>query len=122
MAREAGTLLGDLATTGLGVLVYGALFAFIGLAMKKPLFWGLIIGFGWENLVAWLPGFLKRLTILFHLHTLLPHPTAPQGLLNLLASSREQGGGHRLPRRLRGRISGPGRPDGAAHGSPRPGA
>jgi ABC-type transport system involved in multi-copper enzyme maturation permease subunit len=90
VARDAGTFLADMGVLALGVLVYGALFAFIGLAFKKPLFWGFFLGFGWENLVAWLPGFLKRLTVLFHLHTLLPHPTAPQGLLNLLASSESK--------------------------------
>jgi len=90
MARDAGTFLQDLVVLGVGVLVYGALFAFVGLAFKKPLFWGFFLGFGWENLVAWLPGFLKRLTVLFHLHTLLPHPTAPQGLLNILASSESK--------------------------------
>ncbi len=89
LGREAGTLLGDLATTALAVAAYGALFAFLGLAMKKPLFWGLIIGFGWENLVAWLPGFLKRLTLLFHLHTLLPHSAAPQGVVQQMLASSE---------------------------------
>ncbi len=89
MSREWTTLLGDLGTTALGVLAYGALFAFLGLALKKPLFWGLLIGFGWENLVAWLPGFLKRLTILFHLHTLLPHSAQPQGLVQQMLAASE---------------------------------
>lgn len=89
LSREAGSLAGDLAVTGLAVLSYGALFAFVGLALKKPLFWGLLIGFGWENLVAWLPGFLKRLTLLFHLHTLLPHSAQPQGIVQQMLSSSE---------------------------------
>ncbi len=88
-AGELGTLGGDLVTVGLGVVVYGALFSFLGMALKKPLFWGLLIGFGWENLVAWLPGFLKRLTLLFHLHTLLPHASGPQGLLQQILASSE---------------------------------
>lgn len=89
LGREMGTLLGDLGTAGLAVLAYGALFAFIGLAVKKPLFWGLIIGFGWENLVAWLPGFLKRLTLLFHIHTLLPHSAQPQGVVQQMLAASE---------------------------------
>jgi ABC-type transport system involved in multi-copper enzyme maturation permease subunit len=88
-AGELGTLGGDLLTVGLAVAAYGALFSFLGMALKKPLFWGLLIGFGWENLVAWLPGFLKRLTLLFHLHTLLPHASGPQGLLQQLLASSE---------------------------------
>lgn len=89
LGREMGTLLGDLGTTGLAVVAYGALFSFLGLALKKPLFWGLLIGFGWENLVAWLPGFLKRLTLLFHVHTLLPHSAQPQGVVQQLLAASE---------------------------------
>ena len=89
LGREFGTLLGDLGTTALGVVAYGALFSFLGLAFKKPLFWGLVIGFGWENLVAWLPGFLKRLTLLFHLHTLLPHSAQPQGIVQQMLAASE---------------------------------
>jgi len=91
LSGEIGTLVGDLVTVALGTLVYGALFALLGLALKKPLFWGFFIGFGWENMVAWLPGFLKRFTVLFHLHTLLPHASAPEGVIqNLLASSESR--------------------------------
>jgi len=89
LSRELGALAGDLAVTGLAVLAYGALFALVGLALKKPLFWGLLIGFGWENLVAWLPGFLKRLTLLFHLHTLLPHSAQPEGVIQQMLASNE---------------------------------
>jgi len=92
MGRELGTLGGDLFTTALAAAAYGALFAFLGVALRRPLFWGLVIGFGWENLVAWLPGFLKRLTLLFHLHTLLPHTAGPQGILQqMLAASESRG-------------------------------
>lgn len=89
MGRETTTLLGDLTTSALAVLAYGALFTFLGVALKKPLFWGLFIGFGWENLVAWLPGFLKRLTLLFHVHTLLPHSAGPQGIVQQMLASTE---------------------------------
>ena len=90
IVKDFGTMLLDQATIAVGIFAYTALFSLLGLAFKKPLFWGFFLGFGWENLVAWLPGFLKRLTILFHLHTLLPHSTAPKGLLNLLASSESK--------------------------------
>lgn len=90
LASGFGAFLMDLLAVGFGMVVYGALFSLLGLAFKRPLFVGFLIGFGWENLVAWLPGFLKRLTILFHLHTLMPEPTEPKGLLNLLASTESK--------------------------------
>ena len=90
LGREAGTLLLDLGVVGLGALVYGALFAFLGLSLKRPLFAGLLIGFGWENAVAYIPGFLKRLTVLFHLHTLLPHGGGPTGIVQQMLSSSER--------------------------------
>jgi len=90
MFKGSGDFLMDLVAAGLGLLVYGALFSLMGLAFQKPLFWGFLVGFGWENMVAWLPGFLKRLTILFHLHTLMPEPTEPKGLLQFLAASESK--------------------------------
>ena len=89
--RELGTLLGDLLVTGLAVLVYGALFSLLGLVLRKPLFWAFLIGFGWENMVGRLPGFLKRFTLLFHLHSLLPNPPGPKGVLqNMMVSSESR--------------------------------
>lgn len=75
-----------LAATGvsvLGILVYGALFALLGLTFKNPYLAGFLIGFGWENLAGWLPGFFKRLTILYHLHELLPYPPLGGGAQDL---------------------------------------
>lgn len=89
LIREIPTLLADLFVLALGVLAYGALFVFLGLALKRPLFAGLLLGFGWENAVAYLPGFLKRLTLLFHLHTLLPHGGGPTGIVQQLLASTE---------------------------------
>src|SRR5918996_3402773 len=42
-------LLKDLALLALGLAVYGAVFAFIGAAFKRPLLVGLIFIFGWEQ-------------------------------------------------------------------------
>lgn len=89
LGKDLDTLLMDLLTVALGACVYTALFSLLGLALKKPLFVALILGFGWENLVAWLPGFLKRLTILFHLHTLMPHGSGPTGVVQQLLASTE---------------------------------
>lgn len=90
MAKDLGAFGMDAVAASLGLIVYGGLFSLLGLAFKKPLFWGFLIGFGWENAVAWLPGFLKRLTILFHLHTLMPRPTEPVGFLQFLAATESK--------------------------------
>ena len=50
--RNLDALVLDAVVLTLGILVYGALFSFLGVALKKPLLWGFFIGFGWENLVG----------------------------------------------------------------------
>ncbi|MDD2731427.1 MAG: ABC transporter permease [Candidatus Portnoybacteria bacterium] len=68
----------------LGVLVYGAIFSFFGVVFRNPYLVGFPIGFGWENLAGWLPGFFKRLTVIYHLHELLPYSSLTGGLQDLL--------------------------------------
>jgi ABC-2 type transport system permease protein len=63
----------DLGLLAVGLAVYGALFALIGAALKRPLLVGLIFVFGWETLAMTLPGNLKRLTVAFYLQGLVPH-------------------------------------------------
>ncbi|MFH0803289.1 MAG: ABC transporter permease [bacterium] len=74
----------------LGILVYGALFSLLGLALKNPYLAGFLIGFGWENMAGWLPGFFKRLTILYHLHELLPYPPMRGGPQDLFYQAEYQ--------------------------------
>ncbi len=71
-SHDIGNLKRDSLAAALGIAAYTSLFTLIGLVFKIPHFWGICIAFGWENLAGWLPGFLKRFTILFHLHTLCP--------------------------------------------------
>ena len=42
-------LLKDLGLIGLGLAAYGAVFAFVGAQMKRPLVVGLVFAFGWET-------------------------------------------------------------------------
>src|SRR5687768_5511854 len=69
--REIGTsfgqLLTDLGLLGLGLAVYGALFAFVGAFFKRPLVIGLVFAFGWEQVAMVLPGYMKRFTIAYYL-------------------------------------------------------
>ena len=57
----------------LGLAVYGAVFALIGAALKRPLLVGLIFVFGWESWSWRLPGNLKRFTVAYYLQGLVPH-------------------------------------------------
>jgi ABC-2 type transport system permease protein len=73
LAATFPALITDLGLLGLGLAVYGALFAFIGAWLKHPLITGLIFAFGWEQAAMALPGYLKKFTIAYYLQALVPH-------------------------------------------------
>ena len=56
-----------LAVLALGLAAYGALFAFMGASLKRPLVIGLIFAFGWEQVALLVPGYLQRFTLAYHL-------------------------------------------------------
>ena len=66
-------LLKDLGLLALGLAVYGAVFAFVGTAIRRPLLVGLLFVFGWETGVMALPGYLKRFSVAYYLQGLVPH-------------------------------------------------
>jgi ABC-type transport system involved in multi-copper enzyme maturation permease subunit len=68
----------DLGVLGLGLAAYGALFALIGAAVKRPLVAGLVFIFGWELVTLVIPGYLKRFTLAYYLQPLVPH-SMPEG-------------------------------------------
>jgi ABC-2 type transport system permease protein len=78
------SLVQDLGILGLGLAVYGALFAFVGTWLKRPLIVGLAFAFGWEQLAMALPGYLRQFTIAHYLQALVPHALPTDGALNLL--------------------------------------
>ena len=73
IARGFPDLLKDLGLLALGLAVYGAVFAFIGAQLKRPLLIGLFFIVGWEYVVLALPGYLKRFTVAYYLQALVPH-------------------------------------------------
>jgi len=79
-----GSLLVDLGLLGLGLAVYGAVFAFVGAFFKRPLIIGLLFAFGWEQAVLALPGYLKQVTIAYYLQALVPHAMPSDGVTSLL--------------------------------------
>ncbi len=79
-----GNLLVDLALLGLGLVTYGAVFAFVGAFFKRPLVIGLVFAFGWEQVAMALPGYMKRFTIAYYLQALVPHAMPSEGVVTIL--------------------------------------
>jgi ABC-type transport system involved in multi-copper enzyme maturation permease subunit len=79
-----GQLLTDLGLLGLGLAVYGAVFAFVGAFFKRPLVIGLVFAFGWEQVAMALPGYMKRFTIAYYLQALVPHAMPSEGVVSIL--------------------------------------
>lgn len=77
-------LLMDLGILSGGVLVYGALFALVGAAMKRPLAVGLGFVLGWEPVVMLVPGYLRRFTVAYYLEALVPHAMPQSGAIEFL--------------------------------------
>jgi ABC-2 type transport system permease protein len=77
-------LLKDLSLLALGLAVYGAVFAFIGSAFKRPLLVGLIFIFGWEQAALAFPGYLKKFTVAYYLQALVPHAMPNDGVISLI--------------------------------------
>ncbi|MEW6320820.1 MAG: ABC transporter permease [Acidobacteriota bacterium] len=77
-------LVTDLGLLGLGLAAYGAVFAFVGAAFKRPLVIGLVFAFGWEQVALALPGYLKQFTLAFYLQALVPHAMPQEGVVSLL--------------------------------------
>jgi ABC-type transport system involved in multi-copper enzyme maturation permease subunit len=66
-------LLKDLGLLALGLAVYGAVFAFIGARVPRPLVAGLVLIFGWEQIALLVTGYLRRFTVAYYLQSLVPH-------------------------------------------------
>ena len=77
-------LLADLAMLAIGLAAYGAVFAFVGARMKRPLVTGLVFAFGWEPAVLLFPGYLKRLTVAYYLQALVPQAMPDDSAISIL--------------------------------------
>ena len=67
-----------------GLAAYGALFAFVGTRLKRPLIIGLVFAFGWEPAVLLFPGYLKRLTVAYYLQALVKHEMPQDSAVTML--------------------------------------
>ena len=77
-------LLTDLGLLGLGLAVYGAVFAFVGAFFKRPLVIGLVFAFGWEQVAMVMPGYMRRFTIAYYVQSLVPHAMPSDGVVGIL--------------------------------------
>ena len=73
IAGNVPSLMADLGMLALGLTAYGAVFAFVGARLKRPLIIGLVFAFGWEPSVLLFPGYMKRLTVAYYLQALVTH-------------------------------------------------
>ncbi len=86
LAATFPDLVKDLALLGLGLAVYGALFAWIGAQIKHPLVIGLVFALGWEQAILVVPGYLRRFTVAYYLQGLVPHAMPQDSALSMLQS------------------------------------
>lgn len=78
------SLILDLAILFAGLAVYGAVFAFVGARLKRPLVVGLVFAFGWEQVALALPGYLRQFTVAHHLQALVPHAMPSDSTLSVI--------------------------------------
>jgi ABC-type transport system involved in multi-copper enzyme maturation permease subunit len=78
-----GPLVGYLGVTLLACLGYGAVFLVMGLFFREPILPALLI-FVWEQINPFLPAFLKKISVLFYLKSLLP-VTLDDGVFAVIA-------------------------------------
>ncbi len=52
-------------------IVLTGLFSILGVAFQRPLVWGIVYAFGWEGVVAKVPGRLQTWTLDFHIRNLI---------------------------------------------------
>jgi ABC-type Na+ efflux pump permease subunit len=76
----------DLGLLALGLAAYGAVFALVGAALKRPLVSGLVFVFGWEQVALLEPGYFRRLTVAHYVQSLVPHAMPSNGVASLLQS------------------------------------
>jgi len=87
-----GDLFRDLGVMALTLVAYGALFALLGVLLRRPVIPGLLFLYGWE-LLANLPGYLPRLTLTAWLRSLIHHRPAQEGLAELFGQVLPAGEG-----------------------------
>lgn len=84
IAESFPLLVADLGMLVAGLAAYGAVFAFVGTRIKRPLIVGLVFAFGWEPGVLLFPGYLRRLTVAYYLQGLVRHEMPQDSAISML--------------------------------------
>jgi ABC-type transport system involved in multi-copper enzyme maturation permease subunit len=84
IAQAFPSLLTDFGMLVVGLMAYGAVFALVGTRLKRPLIVGLVFAFGWEQAVLFVPGYLKRATVMYYLQALVSHEMPQDSAVALL--------------------------------------
>jgi ABC-type transport system involved in multi-copper enzyme maturation permease subunit len=84
VASAFPSLLADLGMLAAGLAAYGAVFAWVGARVRRPLVAGLVFVLGWEPGVLLFPGYLKRLTVAYYLQALVPHAMPQDSAISVL--------------------------------------
>lgn len=64
----------DLGVVFLALLAYGSLFSLLGAWLRHSVLVGLLYAFGWEGIMAYLPGVTRNLTLSHYIQSILPQP------------------------------------------------
>ena len=86
LSESFTSLAKDLGMLAAGLAAYGAVFALGGARLKRPLLFGLLFVFGFENLVLALPGYFKQITVAYYLQGLVPHAMPTDSTLSAIQS------------------------------------
>ncbi len=87
LALRFPRLLLTMGVLSLAAFAYTALFALLGVLLRKPMILSLLVGLGWETVVGNIPGAFPRLTLMYYLKSLLGLSPRPSGLMALLIPS-----------------------------------
>jgi len=69
----------QLAVIIFALIVYGAIFLFLGAWQKHSILIGLIFAFGWEKMILIVPGILRRFSVIHYLLSLFPRGVLQSG-------------------------------------------
>jgi ABC-type transport system involved in multi-copper enzyme maturation permease subunit len=83
IATSFPDLVKDLVLLAVGLIAYGAVFAWVGARFNRPLLTGLFFIFGWEQ-IALVLGYLKRFTVIYYVQALVPHAMPSDSILGIL--------------------------------------